>query len=97
MEKELEVRAKVFKALSDPNRLKIIKILTCEEKCACEILNQFEFTQPTLSHHMKVLMECGLVVSRKKGTWNYYKLNCSNVKLISCFFNDIVMESSSFK
>ncbi|MDS0524517.1 metalloregulator ArsR/SmtB family transcription factor [Clostridium sp. SHJSY1] len=97
MEKELEVNAKIFKALSDPNRLKIIEILTCEEKCACEILNQFDFTQPTLSHHMKVLMECGLVVSRKEGTWNYYKLNCSNVQRICGFFNDIVMENSSFK
>ncbi len=97
MERKLEANAKIFKALSDPNRLKIIEMLTCEEKCACEILNQFHFTQPTLSHHMKVLMECGLVISRREGTWNYYKLNCSNVKKILGFFTDIVIESSNFK
>ena len=56
-----EENAKIIKALSDPNRLKIIDILSCGEKCACDILEHFDFTQPTLSHHMKVLMDCGLV------------------------------------
>lgn len=97
MEKEFEVNVKIFKALSDPNRLKIIEILSCEEKCACEILNQFDFTQPTLSHHMKVLMECGLVISRKECTWNYYKLNCDNAKKLLRFLNSIVTESSKLK
>ena len=59
--------AKIIKALSDSGRLKIIDILSCGEQCACDILEQFEFTQPTLSHHMKVLMDCGLVESRKDG------------------------------
>ncbi len=58
--------AKIIKALSDGNRLKIIDILSCGEKCACDILEHFQFTQPTLSHHMKVLIDCGLVRSRKE-------------------------------
>ena len=65
MDYDYEKNSKVIKALSDPNRLKIMDILSCGEKCACDILNYFQFTQPTLSHHMKVLIDCGLVNSRK--------------------------------
>lgn len=67
--------AKIFKALSDDNRLKIIDILSCGERCACDILEHFEFTQPTLSHHMKVLADLDLVKTRKEGLWNHYSLN----------------------
>lgn len=70
-----EVNANRFKALSDPNRLKIMDLLSCGELCACELLKHFDFTQPTLSHHMKILQECELVMSRKQGVWNYYRLN----------------------
>ena len=59
VKKNYEENAKIIKALSDPSRLKIIDILSCGEKCACDILEHFDFTQPTLSHHMKVLMDCG--------------------------------------
>ena len=69
---DYEGNAKILKALADPNRLKIVDILSCGELCACEILEHFEFTQPTLSHHMKVLAEAGLVNVRKDGLWNYY-------------------------
>lgn len=70
-----EEEAKILKVLSEPNRLKIIDILSCGERCACDILEFFEFTQPTLSHHMKVLIEAGLVNMRKDGQWNHYSLN----------------------
>lgn len=66
--------ARMMKALSDENRLKIVDLLSCGERCACEILPHFSFTQPTLSHHMKVLMECGLVRERKEGKWHHYSL-----------------------
>lgn len=62
-----DYNAKIIKALSDANRLKIIDILSCGEKCACDILEHFGFTQPTLSHHMKVLAKCGIVNTRKEG------------------------------
>ncbi|MFA5575683.1 MAG: metalloregulator ArsR/SmtB family transcription factor [Tissierellaceae bacterium] len=68
-------KARVFKALSDGNRLKIIDILSCGERCAFDILEHFEFTQPTLSHHMKVLADLGMVKIRKEGICNYYSLN----------------------
>lgn len=85
--------SKKLKVLGDANRLKILDLLSCGELCACEILEHFDFTQPTLSHHMKVLMDCGLVTARKEGLWNYYSLcpescqslmeNLSNVLLNS--------------
>ena len=65
----------ICKALSDPNRLRIIQILTNGEQCGCELLDQMQITQPTLSHHMKALEGCGLASSRKKGKWNHYSLN----------------------
>jgi len=85
MDKSYEINAKIFKALSDPSRLKIIDILSCGEKCACDILENFEFTQPTLSHHMKVLIECGLVKSRKEGLWSYYSLDATNSNKLVLF------------
>lgn len=75
MNQNYEDISKILKALADPNRLKIIDILSCGEECACTILENFNFTQPTLSHHMKILMECGLVTSRKEGTWIKYTLD----------------------
>lgn len=88
-----EENARIIKALSDPNRLKIIDILSCGEKCACDILQHFDFTQPTLSHHMKVLIESGLVKARKEGLWNYYRLNIKNCNKLSLFFMNLVTET----
>lgn len=67
--------AQLFKVLSDANRLRILELLSCGELCACQIQKHFSFSQPTLSHHMKTLVECGLVSSRKEGVWNHYTLN----------------------
>ena len=66
--------AQVIKAMADGNRLEIIDLLSCGTMCACEILENFEFTQPTLSHHMKVLQAAGIVSAVKKGRWQYYTL-----------------------
>ena len=83
MDDKYEVNSRIFKALSDVNRLKIIDLLSYEEKCGCKILEHFNFTQPTLSHHMKVLIECGLVEARKCGTWNYYKVLMNSLNLLN--------------
>lgn len=88
-----DYNAKVIKALADASRLKIIDILSCGEKCACDILEQFDFTQPTLSHHMKVLAECGLVNCRKEGLWSYYSLNTSNCNKLMLFLMNIVTDT----
>ena len=70
--------SQISKALGDASRLKILKILGAEEKCTCIILEKLDITQPTLSHHMRILCECGLVESRKEGRWHYYRLNKSS-------------------
>jgi ArsR family transcriptional regulator len=65
----------LFKALSDVNRLMIVEMLTSGELCACRILEKFEITQPTLSHHMKILVDSGIVNARKEGKWTYYSIS----------------------
>lgn len=67
--------AKLFKALGDENRLYILSMLQHGERCACVLLEHVNLSQPTLSHHMKILCETHLVTSRKEGKWVYYSLN----------------------
>ena len=67
--------SKICRALGDENRLKIISILVKGEKCACELLEKFRITQPTLSHHMKILTDCNLVDFKKDGKWVHYSIN----------------------
>ncbi|RII33774.1 ArsR family transcriptional regulator [Clostridium chromiireducens] len=88
-----EENAKIFKAVSDQSRLKIIDILSCGERCACDILEYFDFTQPTLSHHMRVLSNCGLIEVRKEGLWNYYRLNINNCNKLTLFMMNLVTET----
>lgn len=81
--------ALIFKAMSDETRLKIIDMLSCDELCACTILEDFKITQPTLSYHMKILTECGLVKARKDGAWTRYTLNMELIAAVKLFFESI--------
>ena len=90
-----ESNVKILKALSDPNRLKIIDLLSYGEKCACEILESFQFTQPTLSHHMKVLIDCGLVKVRRDGIWNLYNLDINNSNKLILFLLSLITENEN--
>lgn len=93
MEKQKYIeKAEIFKVLSDGNRLQIIDMLSCGEMCGCKILEKFDITQPTLSHHMKVLIDNGLVTSRKDGNWIHYKLNDNKMKEIIEFLQFISKE-----
>jgi ArsR family transcriptional regulator len=74
-ESKYENNARVFKALCDPNRLRIIEMLQSGERCACEILEVLQIGQSTLSHHMKILCDSGLADVRREGKWMYYSLN----------------------
>ena len=65
----------MFKAFCDENRLQILQLLQGGEKCACKLLEAMEITQPTLSHHMKILCDSGVVIGRKEGKWMYYSLS----------------------
>ena len=79
----------ICKALGDSNRLQIVQMLTQEEKCACNIIDAFDITQPTMSHHMKILCDCGLVKCRKEGKWCHYSIDCERFKEFKKFITDI--------
>lgn len=81
--------ALICKAFGDSNRLQIVQMLSDGEKCGCKLLEKFEITQPTLSHHMKILCECGLVVARKEGKWSYYSLNCGTLNEFKRFIDGL--------
>jgi len=65
----------VMKALRDPNRVKIVKMLQRGELCVCEIQEALGVAQPTVSKHLKILETAGLLRSRKEGLWAYYRLD----------------------
>lgn len=67
--------AMVFKAFCDENRIRILKLLATGEKCACKLLEEIDITQPTMSHHMKILCDSGIVVGRKEGKWMHYSIS----------------------
>ncbi|MCL2422255.1 MAG: metalloregulator ArsR/SmtB family transcription factor, partial [Defluviitaleaceae bacterium] len=67
--------ATIFKAFCDETRLMALSLLQGGEKCACDLLAQVNVSQPTLSHHMKILVESGIVASRKEGKWMYYSIS----------------------
>lgn len=86
---------KVFKALSDPKRAMIIDMLSCGELCACKILEKFKISQSTLSHHMKLLCECGLVNGRSEGKWIYYSLDADTIKKTGQFYSALTSDKGS--
>jgi len=77
---DYEKMSLVLKAMADPKRMKIIDLLSYGHLCACDVLAHFDFTQPTLSHHMKVLEKAGIVSVTKQGQWHYYALRTDFVK-----------------
>ncbi len=79
----------ICKALGDQNRLEIILLLTEGEMCACELLKRFSITQPTLSHHMKILAQASLVHVRKEGKWSYYSIQCPVLQDFRAFVDQI--------
>lgn len=81
--------AEIFKALSDENRVEILIMLSKGEKCACKLLEELEVSQPTLSHHMKILCDAKLVNARKEGRWMHYSLSQEGINEISNYLSDV--------
>lgn len=75
MELTPEKNATVFKAFCDEKRLAILELLRSGEKCACVLIEQMEIGQSSLSYHMKILCESGIVESRQEGKWTHYKIS----------------------
>lgn len=86
----------LFKAMSDETRLKIIDMLSCGEMCACDILEEFHITQPTLSYHMKILSDSGLVNAVRDGSWVRYTLNIENADEAMSFLKEITSDKENY-
>ena len=80
MELNFQKTAVVFKAFCDENRIRILELLTDGEKCACKLLDALNITQPTLSHHMKILLDSGIVNGRKEGKWMHYSISIEGLE-----------------
>lgn len=85
--------SELFKALSDPNRIRIVEMLARGETCACRVLSELDISQPTLSHHMTVLQRAGLVVGRKDGQWVHYSLVPEVLEGMSAFLSAVASDS----
>ena len=81
----------VFKALGDENRIRILKMLHSGEKCACKLLEELNISQPTLSHHMKILCDAGLVTGRKEGKWMHYSICGSGIENVKEMLKELLM------
>ncbi len=89
----MDEKIMLFKAFADPNRLLILEMLSCGEMCACDIMDGLNLTQPTISHHMKILQQSKLVNARKEGKWMMYSINHETVEILQSF----IKATTSFK
>jgi ArsR family transcriptional regulator len=91
---------RIFKALCDETRLSVLSLLQEGEKCACELLEKVSVSQSTLSHHMKVLIDSGIVVGRKEGKWMHYSISAGGrtavVKLLTELTTTVVDDMDAY-
>ncbi len=80
MSTKYQENAFIFKAFCDENRLMILEMLQSGEKCGCVLLENLNIGQSTLSHHMKILVDSGIVSPRKDGKWTHYSFSTDGVK-----------------
>ncbi len=83
-ERERERIVAAFKALADPTRLEIFRLVAAQDAplCACDVVARFDLSQPTISHHLKVLREGGLVTVSRRGVWAYYAADPRGLALL---------------
>ncbi len=79
----------VFKALSDENRINILRNIAKNEICACQLTELFNLSQPTISHHLKVLISAGLISVDRRGKWCYYTVNREKISEVQQLLNEI--------
>lgn len=91
MERSEKNVAAMFKALGDENRIRILKMLRKGETCACRLLEELSISQSTLSHHMKILCDAGIVNGRRDGKWIHYSINCEVAGCIRSLFQESTM------
>ena len=81
--------ATIFKAFCDENRIRILRLLATGEKCACKLLEEIDITQPTLSHHMKILCDSGIVIGRKEGKWMHYSISAEGSETAEKYLKEL--------
>ena len=86
-ENAFKENAAIFRALADETRLEIMGMLRCGEMCACKILESFDIAQSTLSYHMKILTESGLIIGRREEKMMMYSINKEKVELVKEYFD----------
>ena len=89
--------AVIFKAFCDENRIRILKLLRNGEKCGCRLLEELQVTQPTLSHHMKILCDSGIVIGRKEGKWMHYSISENGVQYAIDCLQALMITSAAFE
>ena len=85
--------AKLFKAMADPVRLRLLSLIASHdggEACVCDLTDAFALTGPTISHHLKVLRESGLITGERRGTWVYYRVHPEVLARLSAVLADPV-------
>ena len=87
--KDLEKAARVFHALSDGTRLRILQRLVAGEQCVCDLTDAFQTGQSRLSFHLKVLKEAGIVNDRPEGRWMYYSVNAEALEGLEAFIAEL--------
>ena len=83
--------APLFKALGDPVRLRLLSLIACHdgnEACVCDLTGAFDLSAPTISHHLKVLRQAGLITSERRGTWIYYRISPEVIARVSAILGD---------
>lgn len=92
-----EENAKVFKAFCDENRLMILELLQSGEKCACKLLDDLHIGQSTLSHHMRILCDSGIVQGRKEGKWIHYSISHQGSQYACKLLRELTETRNEFK
>ena len=82
--------AATFKAFADENRIQILELLRDGERCACMLLEEMKITQPTLSHHMKILCDSGVVVGRKEGKLMHYSISADGLGSVRNYLDELM-------
>ena len=85
--------AATFKAFADENRIQILELLRDGERCACMLLEEMKITQPTLSHHMKILCDAGVVVGRKEGKWMHYSISEDGLENVRNYVDELIVNA----
>ena len=89
--------ARVFRALGDPTRLEILALIAArpEPICVCDIVSRFELSQPTISHHLRILREAGLVTASRRGTWSYYQVHDRGAAVLRSAVRSAIPEAAT--